>query len=623
MRSGVLNIIMNYLEFEIIGNLNIYIIPPLLSLLVSLTIIYIAMFKGRLQSENVLFVILCIFWSLLSPVFICHQLFRGNEELILKIERVVHFFYVYTPVVSLLYFFRATNTSGRALIRGAFAISFIISLTTPTRFYIPSLNKFSWGYMGKGGIAFLAFGIYAALVIMYLIVFFIRRIRKEQNQVIRLKLTYIIASFLISGLLSLMNFPAIIGIDFYPLGNFSFIPLSFLAYGVLRYRLLDFRGIFQVATLWAILSTLLTLPNIIVLYLLYPYIGGGHYGILFIVGIFWFFVNYHYYRTVHQLIERIFNKRKLELMQIESDFTESIYSLKTFDELVLQFTDVIKKTGSFDNAKLILCDTGSDTLPGFSDRGLILSPGIKRWMTGSNSIIERDIVEYIHIYEKEREELLGLFSDYNAKYIIPLIQHNTFIALLMLPEKNNKKPLTSDETAFIKNVKSSAAIALANSIMYSDLTRLKENLDLKVKEKTADLEKSMEALQGVVDTLEKGVQDKVVSYFTRKKLEETILYIEENFSEEISRESLAKAMNMNSDYLGKMFKKITDKNIADYINECRLKKACELLINSEDNIVDIAFSVGFESLPTFYRVFKKIMDDTPINYRTKYQKSTT
>ncbi len=612
---------MNYNDFEIIGKLNIYIVPPLLSFLVNLAIIYIAIFKGKFQSENILFVVLCIFWSLLSPVFICHQLFRGNEDLILTIERFVHFFYVYTPAISLLYFFRTTGTSNRILIKGAFILSFIISLTTPTRFYIPSLNKYSWGYAGKGGVVFLIFGIYAAVVLLYLTVFVIRRIRNEQNQVIRLKLTYIIASLLISAFLSLLNYPAIVGIDFYPLGNFSFIPLSFLAYGVLRYRLLDFRGIFQAATLWAILSTLLTLPTLGVLYLIYPYIGRGHYIIIFISVIFWFFINYHYFIFVHKFTERVFNKRKLELMQIESDFTESIYSLKTFDELVLQFTDVIKKTDSFENAKLILCDTGSGTIPGFSANGLILSPGLKRWMAGSNSIIEHDIVEYIHIYEKERDELLGLFTEYNAKYIIPLIQHNTFIALLMLPEKNNKKPLTSDETAFIKNVKSSAAIALANSIMYSDLTKLKESLDLKVMEKTADLEKSMEALQGVVDTLEKGVQDKVVSYFTRKKLEETLDYIEKNFSDEISRESLAKAMNMNSDYLGKIFKKMTDKNIADYINECRLKKACELLINSEDNIVDIAFSVGFESLPTFYRVFKKIMNETPINYRAKYQKN--
>ena len=103
---------------------------------------------------------------------------------------------------------------------------------------------------------------------------------------------------------------------------------------------------------------------------------------------------------------------------------------------------------------------------------------------------------------------------------------------------------------------------------------------------------------------------------------DAIKYIENNYTDEITRESLAKVMNMNSDYLGRMFKKLTDKNISDYINECRLKKACEMLINSDENIVDIAFAVGFESLPTFYRVFKKIMNETPINYRIKYQQNS-
>lgn len=623
MCSGVLlNTIMNYINYEFTGKLNLYILPPLLSLLVSLVIIYIAVFKSRFKSENVIFVILCIWWSLLSPVFLCHQFLRGNEELILKIERLVHFFYVYTPAISLLYCFRVAGTDDKVLIRGAFIVSFIISLFTPTDFYIPALNQYSWGYMGKGGAAFLAFGAYAGAVLIYLIVFFVKRIREEQNQLVRLKFKYIIASFLISAVLSILNYPAIIGINFYPPGNFSFIPLTFLAYGVLRYRLLDFQGIFQRATIWAILSTLLTLPNIAAIYYLYPFISMQNYAVLFIAGLFWFFINYHYFSLVHYLVERFFNKRKLELQKIESDFLGSIYSLKTFQELAGQFTGVIKNTLSFDRAELILCDAGSGSIPGFGGKGISLSSGLKKKITRYNSMIERDALEYAPEYKNVREELSGIFEKYNASCLVPLVHHNSIIAVLMLPAKKNGKPFTSDEILFMKNVKSSAAISLSNSIMYSDLTKLKESLDLKVKEKTADLEKSMEALQGVVETLEKEVQDKVVSYFAKKKIEEAEIYIETNYSEEISRESLAKVMNMNSDYLGRMFKKLTGKNISDYINECRLKKACELLINSDDNIVDIAFAVGFESLPTFYRVFKKIMDETPINYRTKYQQNT-
>ena len=614
---------MNYIEYAIIDKLNIYIIPPFLSLLASLIIIFIALIKSKLKFENILFIILCVWWSLLSPVFICHHLLKGNEILILQIEKIVHFFFVYTPAICLFYCFRITKTRNRLLVRGAFILSFLISLTTPTDYYMPGLIEYSWGYMAQGGIAFIIFGTYAAAVWIYLIIFFIRKIKPETNLIIRLKLKFIMVSFLISAFLLLMNYPAIVGIDFYPLGNFSFIPLSFLAYGVLRYRLLDFRNFFQITTVWAALSTLLAMPNIIIIYLVSPYIKEANYGIIFTAGLIWFFINYYYFRRVQPLIDRFFNKRKLELLQIESNFTENIYSLKTFDDLVLQFTEVLRNNLFFKNAELVLCDTGIDTVPGFESDEFILSPGFKKWITVYNDLLDSDITEYLITNLPISQELLALFETYKAKYIVPLIHNDILIALLFLSEKKNRKPLTPDESRLIKNIKTSVSISLANSIMYSDLSKLKESLDVKVKEKTADLEKSMEALHGVVDNLEKGVQDKVISFFTRKKIEETITYIEKNYSEEISRGSLAKLMNMNSDYLGRMFKKLTEKNIADFINECRLKKACELLINSDDTIADIAFSVGFESLPTFYRVFKKMINEAPVNYRGKYQKSTS
>lgn len=602
------------------GTINIFIIPPMLSLLVSLAVIYITLFKSRIKSENILFIILSIWWSLLSPVFICHQLFRGNVEVILHIERTVHFFYVYTPAIALLYCFRITNHKGKRMVIAAFIMSFLFSLTTPTHYYIPSLNEYSWGYMGKGGPAFVAFGVYAASILVYLAFFFVKKIRTEQRRMVRLKLKYIIASFLISGLLSLMNYPAIIGIDIYPPGNFSFIPLSFLAYGVLRYRLLDMRDFIHTAAVWAALSTLLTLPNIIAIYLFFPYISREHYVFMFAAGILWFFINYHYFITVHQFLEKFFNRRKLQLQQIESAFIESIYSLKTFDELINEFRKVIDDTLIFERAELLICSNDYTEPPGFESDRLALSPGLKRWLLNSGTLVESDSVMIMQIKENIKTELLDLFAKYNAKYTLPLVHRDTLIALLMLPEKKGMKPLTPDEMRFIKNVKSAAAISIANSLMYSDLAKLKENLDVKVREKTADLEKSMEALQSVVHTLKKEMQDKVVSYFTRKKLEETISYIDKNFQEEISRDTLARMMNINSDYLGRMFKKLTGKNIADYINECRLKKASDMLINSDDSIIDIAFSVGFESLPTFYRVFRKTMNETPVSYRLKYQK---
>ena len=52
-----------------------------------------------------------------------------------------------------------------------------------------------------------------------------------------------------------------------------------------------------------------------------------------------------------------------------------------------------------------------------------------------------------------------------------------------------------------------------------------------------------------------------------------------------------------------------------YLNKIRLQKACELLCSTEDTILDIAISVGFQSASNFYRHFRKFNNLSPIQWR--------
>ena len=52
-----------------------------------------------------------------------------------------------------------------------------------------------------------------------------------------------------------------------------------------------------------------------------------------------------------------------------------------------------------------------------------------------------------------------------------------------------------------------------------------------------------------------------------------------------------------------------------YADSLRLKEAKSLLINTEDKIIDIAYSIGFASLSAFYSFFKKEVGVTPSHYR--------
>ena len=92
-------------------------------------------------------------------------------------------------------------------------------------------------------------------------------------------------------------------------------------------------------------------------------------------------------------------------------------------------------------------------------------------------------------------------------------------------------------------------------------------------------------------------------------------YIDEHSREELSLTRVAKAVNMNANYLSENFKQITGIKFVDYVAHARFKNACDLLRNSRLRISEIAFAVGFQSLSQFNRVFKKFAGRSPTQYR--------
>jgi AraC-like DNA-binding protein len=56
-------------------------------------------------------------------------------------------------------------------------------------------------------------------------------------------------------------------------------------------------------------------------------------------------------------------------------------------------------------------------------------------------------------------------------------------------------------------------------------------------------------------------------------------------------------------------------NVTDYVNAKRISLAKERLLESDDSVSLIAERCGFESLPHFHRIFKKITGQTPGAYK--------
>lgn len=98
--------------------------------------------------------------------------------------------------------------------------------------------------------------------------------------------------------------------------------------------------------------------------------------------------------------------------------------------------------------------------------------------------------------------------------------------------------------------------------------------------------------------------------------------IERRYAEAITLQELAERIGVTPEYFCHLFKKATGVRPISYINQVRVNKSKELLLdNVQRRIENIARQVGFESVSYYGAVFKKLERITPGAFRRSYQKS--
>jgi AraC-like DNA-binding protein len=74
-------------------------------------------------------------------------------------------------------------------------------------------------------------------------------------------------------------------------------------------------------------------------------------------------------------------------------------------------------------------------------------------------------------------------------------------------------------------------------------------------------------------------------------------------------------MHVSTFYFCKMFKKATGVTFTDYLARVRVEKAKNLLLNPHLRVSEIAYTVGFQSLTHFNRLFRKLTGESPTSFR--------
>jgi len=109
--------------------------------------------------------------------------------------------------------------------------------------------------------------------------------------------------------------------------------------------------------------------------------------------------------------------------------------------------------------------------------------------------------------------------------------------------------------------------------------------------------------------------------YNSRRIEKVMEHINQNFDKTVTLAEVAKIALMTEVAFSRFFKSRTGQTFIDMLNEIRLGHASRMLIETTNNITEIAYKCGFNNMSNFNRIFKKRKNCTPKEFRDTYAQS--
>lgn len=142
-------------------------------------------------------------------------------------------------------------------------------------------------------------------------------------------------------------------------------------------------------------------------------------------------------------------------------------------------------------------------------------------------------------------------------------------------------------------------------VLCRELDRLREQL-----ERSSAAWREEEAVINAVDETE--------SPRISENFEAVREYVEQNFQEDISLESMASRFHVSESYLSHLFTQQIGMSFKSYLKQIRMEYAGRCLLDGDIRIADLAGKTGYSSSQYFFQVFKQYFKMTPTEYLRRY-----
>jgi signal transduction histidine kinase len=491
--------------------LNPYAIPPLVSASLFGVAGLFVYSKNPKILTNRLFLWIClitVFWQ--GTWFVLFQF--PHPERIIPLIKVGYTGITFIPIVlyhfaiSFLHAERDKRFLGPTYLVGLF---FGVTLHT-SDLYIRGSYQYFFGFYPKAGLVLHpVYLLFLSVVLGRAFYLLFHAIREPSLPVERYRQRRLLLIAYSIYTMAAVDFLANYGVEFYPFGFvFILIALGVIGYAIVAYHLMDISTLFHKTAAWLAISAAVVVPVTGIFYEGRSWIQNLSPTAFPIFVALTGLLLIPYAKWVLPHIDQFFERRKYDLKAVFQDFTREISILKGTDQLIARLQETIASVLYPEKVSLILFDPRSEEMKPVQTFSLDEAfrvaeyrPFLK-WLGENNGVVEQEKLALDPRYDPIRDAAGPYILAVDAKVIVPLAYNGRLVGVINLGPKKNLRPYTQDEIDFLVSLKIEGAIALSNSLLYSDVQGMSESLrksanelEARVKNRTYELEESYEKLK--------------------------------------------------------------------------------------------------------------------------------
>ena len=324
--------------------------------------------------------------------------------------------------------------------------------------------------------------------------------------------------------------------------------------------------------------------------------------------------NISYYLLVYNFnLINIYTKSQLNLNKEEGDFIKCLYSsesalydLEACDKIEEIFEDIRKEVGVHSLNLIIHIKKKFSTIYlmcKISELLIIYMRYINDDDTFGESVAARPENIFMYMFLNSSKDIslevlskIFLMSESAISQYIKDVTGLGFLDILHEIRIYKAKFLLSHTDMTLKEI--------AKAVHYSDPAQLSKVFQSKQAISTKDFRRLNQIIEGKESFTFKPEDLKLIDF------------VNENYAEDIDIMEVSKKFDITPRNINKIFVYFMEQNFYSYLHQVRVHAACDLLVNTDEPITDIAIGVGYNSPKTLLRNFLKHVGMTPSEFRS-------